>query len=180
MKKIVCYALAATMLLTMNGCSGGTAHSALSTSEVGPAVDADETVREYIEANLPEDIYVLLAEDSYLSVLEVNGEIDITVNASSDFAIPYVAQEALPLAQEAIADAGATLGSFQAQHFRENGNGIIDGSMTNWRTRDGEKGTFVSEPDGVTRPGMTIDDLLEYYADYDELVQDMRAGKYDE
>lgn len=97
MKRLLCFALAASMLLCANGCSGGgTANSDLSSDVAETASPtAREDITEYIESNVPSDLYVLLA-DEWLTVLVSDGEVDVSVRTTSSFAIPYVAQEVVP------------------------------------------------------------------------------------
>ena len=41
----------------------------------------------------------------------------------------------------------------------------------------GHKGTFASEPDDTTHTGYTIEDLQDYYKDFEELVDKLRSGE---
>lgn len=177
MKRLLCFALAASMLLCANGCSGGTANSDLSSDVAETASPtAREDITEYIENNVPSDLYVLLA-DEWLTVLVSDGEVDVSVRTTSSFAIPYVAQEVVPIVQAAAEGSDVQLGVLSIQSYQKNNSGVVDGTMSSWRTSDGVKGTFVSEPDGdVLKPNSTIEDLLELYSDYDELVEELRHG----
>lgn len=178
MKRLLCFALVASMLLCANGCSGGgTANSDLSSDVAETASPtAREDITEYIESNVPSDLYVLLA-DEWLTVLVSDGEVDVSVRTTSSFAIPYVAQEVVPIVQAAAEGSDVQLGVLSIQSYQKNNSGVVDGTMSSWRTSDGVKGTFVSEPDGdVLKPNSTIEDLLELYSDYDELVEELRHG----
>ena len=164
------------LLLLLTGCSGGKANDS---TAVKP--DSTKTVKEYIESHVTADAAPML-EDEWLTVTPgSDGKVNITIRAVAPYFIPYAAEEIIPTAQEAIKESGSELGIFTVNSYAKNNSGIVDGTMVDWHTSDWEKGTFSSAQDGnKIIPGVTVSDLYEYYADYDELVQKILAGEYDD
>lgn len=174
MKKKIFFVLAATMLLLTNGCSGGGGNS----NNLSSKVETEDAVEAYIKDNLTEKCSNMLYEGSdSISVLIVSEKANIKIKAFADFCIPPVAEELLPVATEALEKNGVELGEISVAYYRMNNDGVVDGSMVDWTTKDGEKGTFASEPDGVVEPGYSIADLQEYYKDYGELVERIQNGE---
>lgn len=172
-KSIFPILLALTLLLT--GCGGG------KTGGDTAKPDSAKAVKEYIEAHVMADAAPVL-EDEWLTVTPgSDGKVNISIRAFAPYFIPYAAEKIIPTAQEAIKESGAELGTFTVNSYAKNNSGIVDGTMVDWHTSDWEKGTFASAEDGnKIIPGATVKDLYEYYADYDELVQKILAGEYDD
>lgn len=53
--------------------------------------------------------------------------------------------------------------------------GIADETWASWQTKDGKLGTLTDDTEGgaIVKPGLTIEELYEYYADYKEIVDTM-------
>ena len=163
-------------LLLLAGCSGGK-----TSGSTAAKPDSTKAVKEYMESHVMADTAPML-EDEWLTVTSGgDGKVNITIRAFAPYFIPYAAEKIIPTAQEAIKESGAELGIFTVNSYTKNNSGIVDGTMVDWHTSDWEKGTFSSAQDGnKIIPGATVSDLYEYYADYDELVQKILAGEYDD
>lgn len=176
MKKAIIPVLLITVLLLAACGSGGK-------TETTTERQADHTadVREYMEAHVMADVAPLL-EDDWLTVTTASdGKVNITVRAFMPYYIPYAAEAIIPTAQAAIEESGAELGIFTVNYYTKNNFGIVDGTMVDWHTSDWEKGTFSSaEDENKIIPNATISDLYEYYSDWDEFVQKVLNGEYDE
>lgn len=172
MKKTILACLCFSLLLLV-GC-GGKSNSSNALAEKAATEDAIEA---YIAEQVTDGCWNILYEEKPISVLIVNEAANVTIRTSSDFCIPSVAEELLPVVSEALEANGTSLGKMSFTYYRTNNSGVVDGSMVDWTTRDGEKGTFASEPDDATNTGYTLDDLQEYYKDYEELVEKLRSGE---
>lgn len=144
-----------------------------------------ETIKTYISERASLECWnILYAEDTdakgdgtQFTVLVSDGKANITVRLRADFCIPAAAEELLPIISEALEETETDLGRISFSYYRKNSGGIVDGSMVDWTTQDGEKGTFVSDPDDVVHTNYTLDDLQEYYAGYSEIVEKLRKGE---
>lgn len=146
--------------------------------DLSSKAEAEAAVEAHIKDSLTEECSNMLYEGSdSVSVLIVSGKANIKIKAFADFCIPPVAEALLPVATEALEKNGVELGEISVTYYRMNSDGVVDGSMVDWTTKDGEKGTFASEPDGVVEPGYSITDLQEYYKDYGELIERIRNGE---
>lgn len=172
MARLTCGTLAAAMLLTVAGCSGSKTDNSLADK-----LDTEDAIEAYITERVSEGCWNILYEENPISCLIVSEQANVTIRTSSDFCIPSAAEELLPIVTEALAENDTTLGKVSVTYYRTNSSGVVDGSMVDWTTRDGEKGTFASEPDNTTQTGYTVEDLQEYYKDYAELVERLRNGE---
>ena len=180
MKKTIIACLCFSLLL-LAGCGG----KSRSSDDLAEKAATEDAIEAYITERVTEECGNLLyAEDTdaagdgrAISVLIVNGQATVTIRVHADFCIPTVAEELLPVALEALEENDTDLGKVSFTYYRKNNSGIVDGSMVDWTTRDGEKGTFASEPDDVTNTGYTLEDLQEYYEGYEEIVEKLRSGE---
>lgn len=162
--------LSALMMLFLVGCSGGG-----STNEKDQQ-DTDYEAQAAIEKQLEETAlpkgYSALLEDDFITVLCTDGEATVTITASANFAIPYVAEVFLPTAQEAAEAAGVTLARFDVNSYVKMKDGIAEDTWSSWQTKDGKTGTLTDDTEGeaIVKQGLTIEQLYEYYADYKEIV----------
>lgn len=181
MKKTILACLCFSLLLLLAGCGGKSGSSGNLTEKAA----TEDAIEAYITERVTDGCWnILYAEDtdakgdgSAISVLIVNEQASVTIRTSSDFCISSAAEELLPVVLEALEENDTDLGKISFTYYRKNNSGIVDGSMVDWTTRDGEKGTFVSEPDDATHTGYTLEDLQEYYKDYEELVEQLRNGE---
>lgn len=174
MKRLLCCTLAAAMLLFANGCSGG----GTTNSDLSQKLDTEEAIVNYITDRIPDGcIYIMADVDKPITVLITNEKASVTIKASSDFCIPTLADEFIPIVKEALEENDTALGKISFSYYRTNASGIVRGSMVDWTTSDGEKGTFSHEEDGVLKTNYTVADLHEYYKDFDELVEKLRSGE---
>ncbi len=155
--------------------AGAAAQETEETSDLEATLNMNRDIKTYIEDNTPADLNPLLASD-WLTVYVGSDSVDVTIRTLFDYAIPYVAEDMIPVAQEALEESGATLGTFTVNSYEEDSSGTISGTLTNWHTSDWESGIFVSAADGTTISNETIDDLLEYYADYEDLIQSLKGS----
>lgn len=140
--------------------------------------DTEDAIEAYITERItPECNRILYDEGDPITVLIVNEKASVTIKAFADFCIPSVAEELVPIILEALTENETELSRISFTYYRMNNSGIVEDSMVDWTTKDGESGTFASKPDGVTKPGYTIADLQEYYKDFDELVGQFRSGE---
>lgn len=150
-------------------------------------LDAAKTIQDYLDNHIMPELTPMLvdAEDKPLTVGVSNGKkASITVRVFAPYYIPYVAEKFIPVAQEAIKEADVELEELSLRYYMSNNFGAIDGTMTNWKTTNWEKGTFFIEgkegkKDAEVRMNTTIGELFDYYAEYDELVQKILSGEYD-
>lgn len=84
-----------------------------------------------------------------------------------------MAEEFLPAVQQAIEDADVSLKRLDINSHVMTTEGIADDTFASWQTEDGVTGTFTDDTQGesIVETGYTIDDLYEYFAGYEELVQ---------
>lgn len=123
------------------------------------------------ETTLPKG-YSALLEDDFITVLCADGEATVTITASANFVIPYVAEVFLPAAQEAAEAEGVTLARFDVNSYVKMKDGIAEDTWASWQTKDGKTGTLTDDTEGeaIVKQGLTIEQLYEYYADYKEIV----------
>lgn len=171
-KKLISGALAAVMLLALAGCGGGHGSNDLTDKQA-----TEDAIEAYITERVTKECGYILDEGEPISVLIVNGQASVTIRTFADFCIPAAAEELLPVVLEALEENDTDLGKVSFTYYRTNNSGVVDGSMVDWTTRDGEKGTFASEPDDTTHTGYTIEDLQDYYKDFEELVDKLRSGE---
>lgn len=175
-KKFLSLGLVSIMLVTL---LGGCGKSTSSTAENYQQTDYEiqKKIEQQLEDTaLPKGFAVLL-EDDFVTVLCKDGGATVTVKASANFAIPYVAEKFLPVAQEAAEAAGVTLSEFDVDSYNTNKDGVVDGTWASWHTKDGKTGTFTDQTDGktVVEQGWTIDQLYDHFSDYEEIVEGMIA-----
>ena len=111
----------------------------------------------------------------------------MSVRAYYPYAIPYVAELYLPGAQEAAEAAGVALAGFDVSSYSTNLDGSIgQRSLARWETEDGITGVFVdmtqSDKEVVFEQSWTIEQLFEYYADWDDFVKKLiieAGGSYE-
>lgn len=177
-KMAVCCSLAAIILLTLGGCKGK------SSNNLTAELETEDAIKTYIEERVTKEcVNILYSEDvdakgdgEPVSVLIINENASVTIRVRADFCIPSAAEELLPIILEALEENGTALGKINFTYYRKNNFGIVDSSMVDWTTNDGEKGTFASAPDDVMYTGYSVEDLREYYKDYEELVERIRNG----
>ena len=144
------------------------------TAEMQMERDQGKLLSEYLDSNIPADVYKLLADIDGHSTYVQNGKAEISFRVLFDFEIPYVAEMVLPIIQSAVDETGVPLGTLSIQCYaKSNQNGIEDGSMVSWRTHDLVSGTFVSGPDDYLMPSATAEDIKTYYADEAALVDQL-------
>lgn len=181
MKKVLCLMLAATMVLFANGCSsgGGTANTSNSAAAQQHADgEARKQIEEQLENHtLPKGFAGLLEDGDFVTVLCTNGEAKVTVKAFANFAIPNVAEEYLPVAQDAAEAAEVTLSEFTVTSYNVNKDGVVEDTLSNWTTKDGNAGILTDTTSGenIIKQGMTIEQLYEYYDGYKEIVEQVIA-----
>lgn len=181
MKKTILACFCFSLLLLMAGCGGKSSSS----NDLAEKAATEDAIEAYIAERVTEECRnILYAEDTdaagdgrAISVLIVNGQATVTIRVHADFCIPAAAEELLPVALEALGENDTDLGKISFTYYKKNNSGIVEGSMVDWTTRDGEKGTFASEPDDVTNTGYTLEDLQEYYEGYEEIVEKLRSGE---
>lgn len=179
MKKLVCLLLILAIIPFVNGCSKDNQSNKVSDYYSYDKKQQDEkAIEEHIYANLPSDLYVLLEDiDRERLNIYINDdkEVYISFRTISDYGIPYVAKESLPIVMSAIEDRKLTLHEFKVWKYSKGSKGYVEDSIVSWNTKDGVKGVFISEQDNdYFNPNATIDDLLEYYKEYDEFVNKLR------
>lgn len=180
MLKFPCVALAMLLLISsllMTGCnqSGGDAESGLNYSEQS---EIRTSVMEYIENNIPSDLIFLLSDDWLFVFVTSDEKIDVTIETYStmDYLVPYVAKDVVPVVKEAVEQSGLPLDSLRIQtYINTDAPDSVRQTVTTWKTEDFETGLFVSENN--VRSSVTIDELLEEYADYADIVQSIRNGE---
>ncbi len=180
MLKFPCIALAMLLLISsllMTGCSqsGGDAESGLNYSEQS---EIRTSVMEYIENNIPSDLIFLLSDDWLFVFVTSDEKIDVTIETYStmDYLVPYVAKDVVPVVKEAVEQSGLPLDSLRIQtYINTDAPDSVRQTVTTWKTEDFETGLFVSENN--IRSSVTIDELLEEYADYADIVQSIRNGE---
>lgn len=158
---------------------GGCGKSTSSTEESSQQTDyeAQKKIEQQLEDTpIPKGYYSLLKDSSYgdnMTVFCKDGEATVTIVACSNFAIPYVADMYLSAAQEAAETAGVTLSEFHVNSYAKTSEGIADESWASWQTKDGETGTLTDDTEGeaIVKPGFTIEQVYEYYADYKGIVE---------
>lgn len=181
MKKTILACFCFSLLLLMAGCGGKSSSS----NDLAEKAATEDAIEAYIAERVTEECRnILYAEDTdaagdgrAISVLIVNGQATVTIRVHADFCIPAAAEELLPVALEALGENDTDLGKISFTYYKKNNSGIVEGSMVDWTTRDGEKGTFASGPDDVTNTGYTLEDLQEYYEGYEEIVEKLRSGE---
>lgn len=136
--------------------------------------DTAKAIEQQIEETpIPKGFSGLLEQGDFVTVLCSNGEATVTITARSAYSIPYVAEEFLPVVQQAIEDAEVSLKRFDVNSHVMTTKGIADDTFASWQTKDGITGTFTDDTQGksVVKTDFTIDDLYEYFTGYEELVQ---------
>lgn len=175
-RKILSLGLVSIVLVTL---LGGCGKNTSSTAEISQQTDYE--VQKKIEQQLEDTAlpkgFAVLLEDDFVTVICKDGGATVTVKASANFAIPYVAEKFLPVAQEAVEAAGVTLSEFDVDSYNTNKDGIVDGTWASWHTKDGNTGIFTDQTDGktVVEQGWTIEQLYDHFSDYEDIVNDMIA-----
>lgn len=139
--------------------------------------EAQKAIKQQLEDTaLPKGFFVLL-DDDFVTVLCKDGEATVTVKASANFVIPYVAEKFLPIAQDAAEQAGVTISAFHVDSYNKNKDGVVDGTWASWQTEDGSTGVLTDDTSGtaIVKPGLTIEQVYEYYSEYEDIVNDMIA-----
>lgn len=173
-RKILSLGFVSIMLVSL---LGGCGKSTSGTTEDGQQTDyeAQKKIEQQLEDTALPKGYSALLEDDFVTVLCSDGEATVTITASANFVIPYVAEIFLPAAQEATEAAGVSLSRFDVNSYVKMEYGIADETWASWQTKDGKLGTLTDDTEGeaIVKPGLTIEELYEYYADYKEIVDTM-------
>lgn len=166
--------LSALMMLFLAGCSGGDTNKK---DQQATDYEAQTAIKKQLEDTALPKGFAALLDDDFITVLCKDRGATVTVKASANFAIPYVAEKFLPAAQEAAEAAGVTLAEFDVDSYNKNKDGVVDGTWASWHTKDGSTGTFTDQTDGETviEKDWTIEQLYEHFSDYEEIVQSMIA-----
>ena len=180
-KRKIAVLLAAVTAITflLGGCDGKADSEA---AQQKADYEAQTAIKQQIEDTpIPRGHGTLLDDtDNWVVVLCQNGEATVSIRAYMNFTIPYVAEDFMPVAQEAAEAAGVTLAEFRVQSYNTNKDGIVSGSFASWATEDGETGILADEvgtdlrSDGTTVDwNMTLEELYEYYSDFADIVDGM-------
>lgn len=149
--------------------------------------EAQTAIKKQIEDTpLPAGYFTLIDDgaDSWLTVTCKDGEAVVSIRAFMNYTIPYAAELFLPIAQEAAEAAGVTLLRFEANSYNTNKDGVVSETWASWQTTDGSTGTLTDSTGGENdvKPGLTLEEVFEYYSDYDSIVKDMiseAGGSYE-
>lgn len=180
MLKFPCIALAMLLLvssLLMTGCSESVEdkESGLTSYE---EYEITSNLTDYIENNIPSDLTFLLADDWLFAYITSDDKISVTIETygTMEYLVPYVAKDVVPVVKEAVEQSGLPLDSLRIQtYINTDAPDSVRQTVTTWKTEDFETGLFVSENN--VRSSVTIDELLEEYADYADIVQSIRNGE---
>lgn len=174
-----------SIFISLYGC-GATSNKNTDKAQQKADYEAQTAIKEQIENTpLPKGYATLIDDvDNWVTVTCTNGEATVSIRAFMGHTIPYTAELFFPIAQEAAEAAGVTLARFDVNSYNTNKDGIVARSWTSWQTKDGSTGTFTDKTSGetVVEPNWTIEQVYEYYADYDGIVKDMiteAGGSYE-
>lgn len=172
MKKVV-VAILLCVVFSLSGC-GGTDETVENLSD---KLATEDAIEEFISEKATKECYRLLDDiDRPISVLITNEQANITIRAQHDFCLPPIAEELVPVALEALEENDTDLGRISVSYYRTNSDGVVDGSMVDWTTKDGETGTFASEPDDIIETNYAVDDLWKHYSDYKDIINFLESG----
>ena len=183
-KRLFSLLMCAGLALSLFGC--GAAGGEDAESKAPTDYETQAAIKKQIEDTpIPKGYATLLDDvDEWVTVLCKDGEATVSVRAFMDYTIPYTAELYLPIAQEAAEAAGVTLARFDVNSYNTNKDGIVAETWASWQTEDGSKGTFTDKAGGetVVKPGWTLEEVYEYFSDYDGIVKDMiteAGGSYE-
>ncbi len=172
MKKTILACLCFSLLLLV-GCGGKSSSS----NDLAEKAATEDAIEAFIEEKVTSECGHLLDDvDRQISVLITNEQANITIRARHDFCLPPIVEELVPVALEALEENDADLGRISVSYYRTNNDGVVDGSMVDWTTKDGKTGMFASEPDGVVEANYAVADLWAYYSDYEEIIAFLKSG----
>ncbi len=188
-KRLLCLLVSVGMLMSLCGCGKSDSGDKGSSSQPTD-YEIRKAIEEYIgNMPFPKGYEVLLGGlrgEEWWTVSCINGEVEVSVRARYPETIPYAAELYLPRAQEAAEAAGVPLAGFDVSSYRTNKDGIVEGSLARWETEDGITGVFVdmtqSDKEVVFEQSWTIEQLFEYYADWDDFVKKLitdAGGSYE-
>lgn len=172
-KRLLCLLIVTGIFIALCGCGD-------SGSKAPTDYEIQTAIKEQIEETaIPKGYATLLTDsDDYLTVLVSDGEVTVMVKTFMSYTIPYTAEVWLPIAQQAAEDEGVSLSSFTVYYSQKDGEGNT--VIAQWETKDGDTGTLVDQigldlrcDDNTIKTGQTIDQLFEYYSEYDSIVNDM-------
>lgn len=182
---LLCLLVVTGIIVSLCGCGASGRKNTESEKQVTD-YEAQTAIKKQIEDTpLPKGYFTLIDDvDSWVTVLCKDGEATVSIRAFMDYTIPYAAELFLPIAQEAAEAAGVTLARFDVNSYNTNKDGIVDKTWASWQTEDGSTGTFTDTTNGgtVVKPGWTIEQVYEYFSDYDGIVKDMiteAGGSYE-
>lgn len=185
-KRLLCLLILTGILLSLCGC-GASGSKDEESDKQATDYEAQTAIKKQIEDTpLPKGYFTLIDSDadSWVTVLCQDGEATVSIRAFMDYTIPNVAELFLPIAQEAAEGAGVTLKRFEVNSYNTNKDGVVSETWASWQTEDGSTGTLTDNTDGgnIVKPGLTIEQVYEYYSDFDGIVKDMiteAGGSYE-
>lgn len=184
-KRLLFLLIATGLIISLCGCGASGSKDAESNKQATD-YEAQTAIKKQIEDTpLPKGYFSLVDDvDSWVTVLCQDGEATVSIRAFMDYTIPNVAELFLPIAQEATESAGVTLKRFEVNSYNTNKDGVVSETWASWQTEDGSTGTFTDNTDGgnIVKPGWTIEQVYEYYSDFDGIVKDMiteAGGSYE-
>lgn len=148
---LLCF-MAAMVLLLMTGCGSSASNSKTHSSNV---------IAQELKEAIPSDKMLLLydGENSLLvSVSDDNVDVSARVGRNSDIA--DFAEAVCPLITKVADENGCVVGTISLNAYDKD---VKDGTFVNWRSYDGETGTFVVEADGVLRQNTDINFIRNYF-----------------
>lgn len=182
-KRLLCLFIVTGIFVSLCGC--GASDSKEAESDKQPTdYEVQTAIKEQLENLALPKGYSALLEDDFITVLCKDGEVTVTITASANFVMPYVAEKFLPAAKEAVEAMGVTLARFDVNSYVKMEDGIADETWASWQTKDGETGILTDDTEGtaIVKQGLTIEALYEYYSDYEEIVKTLiteAGGSYE-
>lgn len=185
-KRLLCLLLTAAVAASLAGCGASKQDKQEAASQQAD-YEAQTAIKKQIEDTpIPAGYFTLIDDEaeSWITVTCKDGEATVSIRAFMNYTIPYAAELFLPIAQEAAEAAGVKLARFDVNSYNTNKDGVVDGTWASWQTNDGSKGTLTDSTGGenTVKPGLTLEEVFDYYADYDGIVKDMiseAGGSYE-
>lgn len=138
-----------------------------------------EEAADLIKMKLNKNAEGLVYDDRLaLLVSTAGGSIAVTVRTYEEFLIPAAAEYAYEIVIPIAERSELPFGRLNATVYDNDENGgIVQETMVNWMTVDGETGTFNSKIEVIGDQPMTLEELYEKYGEYDELIQKAKSGE---